>query len=71
MYTVVEYRRPTLIFGRVIPGVVLGLFYAPIVASGLSIALFGLAGLLGLILKLASWFLSVIYTNTPTFPPYV
>ena len=56
----VRYWRPTSVtVGRVISGVVLSLFYVLMAVDGLTIALFGLASLLGFVLKFVGWFLGV------------
>ncbi|HLC40232.1 MAG TPA: hypothetical protein VJO34_01235 [Methylomirabilota bacterium] len=50
-------RPPSATVGRVITGVVAGLFYLLMAVDGLTIALFGMASLLGLVLKFVGWLL--------------
>jgi hypothetical protein len=56
----VEYYRPSpWAIGRVTTGVVVGLVYVLMAVDGLSIALFGLASLLSLVLTLVRWFIGI------------
>lgn len=58
-FVAVEYCRPSPgPVGRVTSGVVIGLLYLLMAVDGVTIALFGLASLFGLVLKLASWVLA-------------
>ena len=56
----VRYSRPASVtIGQVTSGAVLALFYLLMAVDGLTIALFGLASLLGLVLKFVGWLLGV------------